>query len=121
MWCRTAGGTRRPAGGVVSVATRDQRESGWIAILSPMLICALGYFSFFPWVMDCLLTEGWFSFRFTVCPRPRTARRDQPAFKIKSILKGSDVNGAKVPDRMRTYCARFSGSFATRAGILASS
>ncbi|KAI0300075.1 hypothetical protein B0F90DRAFT_1817684 [Multifurca ochricompacta] len=27
---------------------------------------------------------------FSVCPRPRSARRDQPAFRIKSILKGTE-------------------------------
>jgi translation initiation factor 2-alpha kinase 4 len=31
--------------------------------------------------------------RFSVCPRPRSARRDQPAFRIKSILKGSEYDG----------------------------
>jgi translation initiation factor 2-alpha kinase 4 len=31
--------------------------------------------------------------RFTVYPRPRTARRDQPAFKVKSILKGTEYEG----------------------------
>ena len=31
--------------------------------------------------------------RFSVCPRPRSARRDQPAFKIKSILKGTEYDG----------------------------
>lgn len=29
---------------------------------------------------------------FSVCPRPRSARRDQPAFKIKSILKGTEYD-----------------------------
>jgi translation initiation factor 2-alpha kinase 4 len=28
--------------------------------------------------------------RFTLYPRPRTARRDQPAFKIKSVLRGTE-------------------------------
>jgi translation initiation factor 2-alpha kinase 4 len=32
--------------------------------------------------------------RFSVCPRPRSARRDQPAFRIKSILKGAEYDGA---------------------------
>lgn len=31
--------------------------------------------------------------RFTVYPRHRTARRDQPAFKVKSVLKGSEYEG----------------------------
>lgn len=31
--------------------------------------------------------------RFSVCPRPRSARRDQPAFRIKSILKGTEYDG----------------------------
>jgi hypothetical protein len=31
--------------------------------------------------------------RFTVYPRPRTARREQPAFKVKSILKGTEYEG----------------------------
>lgn len=31
--------------------------------------------------------------RFSVCPRTRSARRDQPAFKIKSILKGTEYDG----------------------------
>ena len=30
------------------------------------------------------------SCRFTVYPRPRAGRRDQPAFKVKSILKGTE-------------------------------
>jgi len=29
---------------------------------------------------------------FFVCPRPRSARRDQPAFRIKSILKGAEYD-----------------------------
>lgn len=29
---------------------------------------------------------------FSVCPRPRSARRDQPAFRIKSILKGTEYD-----------------------------
>jgi translation initiation factor 2-alpha kinase 4 len=28
--------------------------------------------------------------RFTVCPQPRTSRRDQHVFKIKSVLKGTE-------------------------------
>jgi eukaryotic translation initiation factor 2-alpha kinase 4 len=31
--------------------------------------------------------------RFSVCPRSRSARRDQPAFRIKSILKGTEYDG----------------------------
>ena len=31
-----------------------------------------------------------FFHRFTVYPRPRAGRRDQPAFKVKSILKGTE-------------------------------
>jgi translation initiation factor 2-alpha kinase 4 len=31
--------------------------------------------------------------RFSVYPRTRTARRDQPAFRIKSILKGTENDG----------------------------
>jgi hypothetical protein len=31
--------------------------------------------------------------RFTVYPRPRTIRREQPAFKVKSILKGTEYEG----------------------------
>ena len=31
--------------------------------------------------------------RFSVCPRTRAARRDQPAFRIKSILKGTEYDG----------------------------
>ncbi len=31
--------------------------------------------------------------RFSVCPRTRAARRDQPAFRIKSILKGTECDG----------------------------
>ena len=31
--------------------------------------------------------------RFSVCPRTRSARRDQPAFRIKSILKGTEYDG----------------------------
>ena len=45
--------------------------------------------------MDCVLKEVWFGFRFIVHPRPRTSRRDQPAFKIKSILKGSETDGTR--------------------------
>ncbi|KAG6843184.1 hypothetical protein H0H93_001955, partial [Arthromyces matolae] len=29
---------------------------------------------------------------FTVYPRPRSARRDQAAFKVKSILRGSETD-----------------------------
>ncbi|KAH9956146.1 hypothetical protein BC827DRAFT_1139950 [Russula dissimulans] len=29
---------------------------------------------------------------FSVCPRPRSVRRDQPAFRIKSILKGTECD-----------------------------
>ena len=31
--------------------------------------------------------------RFSVCPRTRAARRDQPAFRVKSILKGTEYDG----------------------------
>jgi eukaryotic translation initiation factor 2-alpha kinase 4 len=31
--------------------------------------------------------------RFIVYPRPRTARRDQSAFKVKSVLKGTEYEG----------------------------
>lgn len=34
--------------------------------------------------------------RFTVYPRPRTARQNQPAFKVKSILKGTEYEGKCV-------------------------
>jgi eukaryotic translation initiation factor 2-alpha kinase 4 len=30
--------------------------------------------------------------RFTVYPRPRSGRRDQPAFKVKSVLKGTEYD-----------------------------
>jgi len=30
--------------------------------------------------------------RFSVCPRARAARRDQPAFRIKSVLKGTEYD-----------------------------
>jgi eukaryotic translation initiation factor 2-alpha kinase 4 len=30
---------------------------------------------------------------FSVYPRTRSARRDQPAFRIKSILKGTEYDG----------------------------
>ncbi|KAI0266451.1 kinase-like domain-containing protein [Gloeopeniophorella convolvens] len=33
---------------------------------------------------------------FSVCPRPRSARRDQPAFKIKSILKGTEYDVSRA-------------------------
>lgn len=33
------------------------------------------------------------SSRFIVYPRPRNARRDQPAFKVKSVLKGTEQEG----------------------------
>lgn len=33
-------------------------------------------------------------YRFVVYPRPRTARRDQAAFKVKSILKGTEYERA---------------------------
>lgn len=39
--------------------------------------------------IDICVREG---ILFTVYPRPRTARRDQPAFKVKSILKGSETD-----------------------------
>ncbi|KAF8060720.1 kinase-like domain-containing protein [Lyophyllum atratum] len=39
--------------------------------------------------VDVCVREG---ILFTVYPRPRTARRDQPAFKVKSILKGSETD-----------------------------
>lgn len=32
-------------------------------------------------------------FRFAVYPRPRSARRDLPAFKVKSVLKGTEYDG----------------------------
>lgn len=35
-------------------------------------------------------------FRFTVYPRPRFARRDQAAFKVKSILKGTEYESTSV-------------------------
>ena len=35
--------------------------------------------------------------RFSVCPRPRSVRRDQPAFRIKSILKGAEYDGGLLP------------------------
>jgi translation initiation factor 2-alpha kinase 4 len=31
--------------------------------------------------------------RFAIYPRPRTARREQAAFKVKSILKGTEYEG----------------------------
>lgn len=31
--------------------------------------------------------------RFSVCPRTRAGRRDQPAFRIKSVLKGTECDG----------------------------
>lgn len=34
-----------------------------------------------------MLTSGT---RFAIYPRPRTARREQAAFKVKSILKGTE-------------------------------
>lgn len=34
---------------------------------------------------------------FTVLPRPREMRRDQPAFKVKSILKGTEFDGEYAP------------------------
>jgi translation initiation factor 2-alpha kinase 4 len=37
--------------------------------------------------LDVCLREG---ILFTVYPRPRTGRRDQPAFKVKSVLKGTE-------------------------------
>ncbi|KAG6890525.1 hypothetical protein C0995_007725 [Termitomyces sp. Mi166 len=39
--------------------------------------------------LDMCAREG---ILFTVYPRPRSARRDQPAFKVKSILKGSETD-----------------------------
>lgn len=38
--------------------------------------------------------SGLILIRFTVYPRPRTGRRDQPAFKVKSILKGTEYEGS---------------------------
>jgi eukaryotic translation initiation factor 2-alpha kinase 4 len=35
--------------------------------------------------------------RFSVSPRTRAARRDQPAFRIKSILKGTEYDGGYLP------------------------
>ena len=35
-------------------------------------------------------------YRFAVYPRPRTARREQLAFKIKSILKGTEWEGKQI-------------------------
>lgn len=35
-------------------------------------------------------------FRFIVYPRPRIARKDQLAFKVKSVLKGTEHEGAKT-------------------------
>jgi hypothetical protein len=37
-----------------------------------------------------MLTSG---IRFAIYPRPRTARREQAAFKVKSILKGTEYDG----------------------------
>ncbi|KAG6864912.1 hypothetical protein C0991_006441 [Blastosporella zonata] len=39
--------------------------------------------------IDMCVREG---ILFTVYPRPRSARRDQAAFKVKSILKGSEID-----------------------------
>ncbi|KAG5719281.1 Serine/threonine-protein kinase gcn2 [Termitomyces sp. T112] len=39
--------------------------------------------------LDMCAREG---ILFTVYPRPRSARRDQPAFRVKSILKGSETD-----------------------------
>ncbi|KAG5641706.1 hypothetical protein DXG03_004410 [Asterophora parasitica] len=39
--------------------------------------------------VDMCVREG---ILFTVYPRPRATRRDQPAFKVKSILKGSETD-----------------------------
>ncbi|KAG6856809.1 hypothetical protein H0H87_000506 [Tephrocybe sp. NHM501043] len=39
--------------------------------------------------IDMCVREG---ILFTVYPRPRSARRDQPAFKVKSILKGFEID-----------------------------
>jgi translation initiation factor 2-alpha kinase 4 len=35
-------------------------------------------------------------FRFIVYPRPRATRRDQAAFKIKSVLKGTEYDGEAI-------------------------
>lgn len=35
-------------------------------------------------------------YRFTVYPRPRTARREMSDFKVKSVLRGTEYEGAKV-------------------------
>lgn len=40
--------------------------------------------------------------RFTVYPRPRGARRDQPAFKVKSILKGNEYERKPYFSTVRT-------------------
>ncbi|KAF5376991.1 hypothetical protein D9615_007308 [Tricholomella constricta] len=39
--------------------------------------------------VDMCVREG---ILFTVYPRPRSTRRDQPAFKVKSILKGAEID-----------------------------
>jgi hypothetical protein len=39
-----------------------------------------------------MLLKNWIV-RFTVYPRQRFARRDQSAFKVKSILKGAEYEG----------------------------
>lgn len=46
---------------------------------------------------------------FTVHPRPRTARRDQPAFRVKSVLKGTETdrksNESLSPQHLKKTCS----------------
>jgi hypothetical protein len=43
--------------------------------------------------------------RFIVYPRPRTARRDQPAFKVKSVLKSIEYERKHQYYRFRIILA----------------
>jgi hypothetical protein len=52
--------------------------------------------------------------RFVVYPRPRATRRDQLAFKIKSVLKGTEYEGE--PFRAYVYRASFNVLFSYTTG-----
>jgi hypothetical protein len=60
-------------------------------------------------------------YRFTVYPRPRSVRRDQPAYKVKSVLKGTEYDGTcsfGLIRRLTEYASWF--SFPRRTSVLAS-
>jgi hypothetical protein len=60
---------------------------GWRACASEKAFCKFLFI-----FMAGSITDGGIA-RFTVCPRPRMSKGSQTAFKVKSILTGTEYDG----------------------------